>query len=59
MQENAQIDCPYCGQPLEIALDPSVVAQTYIEDCQICCRPIQIQVRFLDGEAQVSGDAMD
>ena len=59
MQENAEIDCPYCGEPMEIALDPSVTAQTYIEDCQICCQPIQIRVRFVDGEAQISADAMD
>ena len=59
MQEKAEVDCPYCGQQLEISLDPSVSRQTYVEDCQVCCRPMQIRVDFMDGEAQVSADAMD
>ena len=59
MQEKAEVDCPYCGQQLEISLDPSVPRQTYVEDCQVCCRPMQIRVDFMDGEAQVSADAMD
>lgn len=40
------ICCPYCAQTIEIALDPSVASQTYIEDCQVCCRPMEIKYRF-------------
>jgi hypothetical protein len=38
------IFCPYCGEPIEVLLDPSVPHQNYIEDCQVCCRPIIFDV---------------
>mgnify|MGYP005852097649 CR=1 FL=1 len=34
--------CPYCGETVEIVLDCSVPSQQYIEDCQVCCRPMQV-----------------
>jgi hypothetical protein len=34
--------CPYCREPISMLLDASAGAQTYIEDCEVCCRPIQI-----------------
>ncbi|MEE2638068.1 MAG: CPXCG motif-containing cysteine-rich protein [Acidobacteriota bacterium] len=43
------ITCPYCGEPLTIAIDVSVRRQEYIEDCQICCRPITLTVERDDG----------
>jgi len=42
MQEEAQISCPFCGETLSILLDLSIPEQDYIEDCQVCCRPIRI-----------------
>lgn len=41
--------CPYCGEPVNLLVDLSAEEQDYIEDCEVCCRPIQIRVR-LDGE---------
>jgi transcription elongation factor Elf1 len=35
--------CPYCGEYISMLLDVSVRSQTYVEDCEICCRPIQIR----------------
>ncbi len=43
--ESARVDCPYCGESLEIIVDTSVGPQDYIEDCQVCCRPIQFRIR--------------
>ena len=40
MLETAQYECPYCGEAVETTLDLSGGDQTYIEDCQVCCRPI-------------------
>ena len=40
MLENATYDCPYCGEEVETTVDLSGGDQTYIEDCQVCCRPI-------------------
>jgi len=34
--------CPYCWQEISFVLDLSVAEQNYIEDCEVCCRPIQI-----------------
>ena len=34
--------CPYCWQQISMILDVSVEEQSYIEDCEVCCRPIQI-----------------
>ena len=50
------VDCPYCGEPNEIEIDPSAGrSQAYTEDCQVCCRPWQVKVRIgSDGEASVS-----
>ena len=52
------IQCPYCGESIEIALDASVEHQQYIEDCQVCCRPIVLTVTLdEDGEPQVRAGA--
>ena len=51
----AAIECPYCGASVEIALDPgSGSEQDYVEDCEVCCQPWQVSVRYDDeGHAQV------
>jgi transcription elongation factor Elf1 len=52
--EPAHIECPYCGEPLEVTVDSSAGAQDYIEDCQVCCKPIQFRIRIdPDGETVV------
>lgn len=43
------VDCPYCGERIEIVVDPSVDEQSYIEDCSVCCRPITLSVS-VDGQ---------
>ncbi|KIU43688.1 MULTISPECIES: CPXCG motif-containing cysteine-rich protein [Pseudomonas] len=40
MVESAFYDCPYCGEQVETTVDLSGGDQVYIEDCQVCCRPI-------------------
>ena len=44
----AGIQCPYCGENLRIEVDCSVERQSYIEDCQVCCRPIEFDVTVND-----------
>ncbi|MCM5662717.1 CPXCG motif-containing cysteine-rich protein [Galbibacter mesophilus] len=41
--------CPYCWEEISMLLDPSV-NQTYVEDCEVCCNPIEVTVNFEDGE---------
>jgi len=36
------LDCPYCGENIQLVVDCSINNQEYIEDCQVCCRPINI-----------------
>jgi hypothetical protein len=41
----AEVTCPYCGERVLIAVDPSEgSSQTYVEDCQVCCQPWQVHV---------------
>jgi len=35
--------CPYCFAPITMLIDPSVPAQSYVEDCEVCCRPIEVR----------------
>lgn len=44
-----QINCPYCGETIECTLDVSAGPQAYIEDCSVCCRPIEFSL-FHDGD---------
>ena len=58
------IRCPYCDEQLEVAIDWSLKAQQYIEDCQVCCSPmvLTVEVIFLeDGsqDANVSAQTTD
>ena len=46
-QEEALVNCPYCGEAIVLLIDPSVSHQSYIEDCEVCCRPIVIEVAAL------------
>lgn len=39
-----KIHCPYCGESIEVLIDPEEAGNEYIEDCQVCCRPITFQV---------------
>jgi transcription elongation factor Elf1 len=43
-----RISCPYCAESMSILLDLSAGDQSYIEDCQVCCQPIQVRFALLD-----------
>ena len=43
------IDCPYCGESIDILIDQSEERQDYIEDCQVCCRPIRVNITVEPG----------
>ena len=44
--------CPYCGESITILIDLSVDSQTYIEDCEVCCRPMEIRYKVRDGDLE-------
>jgi endogenous inhibitor of DNA gyrase (YacG/DUF329 family) len=58
---SAQAECPHCGEPVEIAIDPGGGArQEYVEDCPVCCQPWRVRVRYApDGVAEVQLDPAD
>lgn len=41
--------CPYCWEQISMLLDKSV-SETYIEDCETCCNPMQITTVFVNNE---------
>lgn len=57
----AVVYCPYCGELNEIAVDPGGgSAQSYIEDCQVCCRPWRVMVAYdAEGQAVANVEAAD
>ena len=36
--------CPYCWEQISMLVDTSQNHQSYVEDCEICCNPIQVSV---------------
>ena len=60
-ETEAIVNCPYCGEANEIALDPgSGEDQEYVEDCQVCCKPWLMYVKYgRDGAAEVEVYASD
>ncbi|MBT8429870.1 MAG: CPXCG motif-containing cysteine-rich protein [Gammaproteobacteria bacterium] len=53
-----QVQCPYCGESIEIQSDRSAGSQAYIEDCSVCCRPIEVSL-LQQGEEWVLEVARD
>ena len=50
-----QAQCPYCGEMIDLLIDESEPEQNYIEDCQVCCQPIIIDVSVsVEGELIVA-----
>ncbi len=44
--------CPYCGERISMVLDTSVNGQTYVEDCEVCCRPVEVNYTVKDDEVR-------
>ena len=51
-----EFSCPYCMALISMLVDPSVPAQTYVEDCEVCCNPIEVSYQA-DGEAVTAFEA--
>jgi Cysteine-rich CPXCG len=52
---NVASECPYCGEPLEFVVDEfGGRRQSYVEDCTVCCRPIEITVSVHQDDVDVS-----
>ena len=56
-QIEKDISCPYCGEVITVLIDNSVPYQEYIEDCQVCCRPIEFSVAVNGEEIELTVNA--
>jgi hypothetical protein len=58
LETTAEVSCPYCGEAITLLLDLSVEEQSYIEDCSVCCQPMNVSYRAEAGElAELSVEA--
>ncbi|MBT8254281.1 MAG: CPXCG motif-containing cysteine-rich protein [Flavobacteriaceae bacterium] len=53
-------ECPYCWESISMLIDLSVSHQEYIEDCEVCCNPIQMKIqiqnsKILNAESLILG----
>lgn len=48
--EHYEISCPHCWQYFSIPLDLSVAGQLFVYDCEICCNPLEVEYRVVDGQ---------
>jgi hypothetical protein len=55
--DDAELTCPYCGEPAEVDADPGYLSpgshDEFVQDCAVCCRPWRVRVE-VDEESQTS-----
>jgi hypothetical protein len=55
MLDSTYVDCPYCGERIELVVDSSAAPAEYVEDCEVCCRPMIVMLELADdGAPEVS-----
>ncbi len=53
MEEYFSVTCPYCGEQVEVYVEPDVRG-SFVQDCEVCCNPWRLHVsrdgdeRYLD-----------
>jgi Cysteine-rich CPXCG len=50
-EEFVAVRCPWCGERLETRIDMTAGEARYVEDCEVCCRPIEFSIERADGGA--------
>ena len=46
LEQFVPVQCPYCGERLETRVDLTAGEREYIEDCEVCCRPIEFGIEL-------------
>ncbi|UWX58257.1 CPXCG motif-containing cysteine-rich protein [Chlorobaculum sp. MV4-Y] len=60
IEQTVMVQCPYCAQSFEVLVDLSAGHQEYIEDCEVCCRPVSLVIDVAeDGTATVQTQGED
>jgi hypothetical protein len=52
------ITCPYCGEQVEIVVEPDVHGR-FVQDCEVCCNPWAVYVSVEDDEQHVYVERAD
>jgi len=52
MDDQFTVTCPYCGEDVEIYVEPDVRGN-FVQDCEVCCNPWRVQVLREADELQV------
>jgi hypothetical protein len=50
--DNFTVECPYCGEQVEIYVEPDV-SGAFVQDCEVCCNPWRVRVRGRDEEREI------
>ncbi len=59
-ETDAIVHCPYCGEEVSVSIDPGGgETQEYVEDCEVCCNPWKVTVRYSGGAAEVNLEPLD
>jgi hypothetical protein len=53
MSDSFVVACPYCGEEIELYLEPEIRGEL-IQDCEVCCNPWLIRVRGVDEAREIS-----
>jgi hypothetical protein len=52
MDDRFVVTCPYCGEDIEIYVEPDVVG-SFVQDCEVCCNPWRVRVSRGHGEYEI------
>ena len=58
MESQFLVTCPYCGEEVEIYLEPDVRGRL-VQDCEVCCNPWDVRVSIDDDERYVEVGRLD
>ncbi|MDX1625334.1 MAG: CPXCG motif-containing cysteine-rich protein [Wenzhouxiangellaceae bacterium] len=51
LTDSATFSCPWCGEPNDVGLEPGDAGAVLVQDCGVCCRPIELRMPDRPGEA--------
>ena len=43
MPDQFLVTCPYCGEHVEVYVEPDVRG-TFVQDCEVCCNPWRVRI---------------
>ena len=57
--ESIEVNCPYCGERVEVDVEPLEETQSLIQDCSVCCRPMQLEATVREEGIEVIASRSD